>query len=281
MSLAGKLLREFTAKIRGRGFAYFHANKVEILEHSESHVDAKVRGSQDYLVRLTLGRVSLDVACTCPYFEDGESCKHIWATMLAADSRQYLRDADLRSRLDLVFDDEAVEEFLELEDTEESRVDDGNYVQDNPDRFQTKPKTPKEPEPVWKQQLSFLTKSDPTSLYDDTDDWPSNREILYVVDPQATRTSGKLTVEICYRERTMKGEWGKIKSQSIPLGAISTLKDTADQHILSILSGAGDGYGYHYSGYSSLSTRFTLSTVLEQLVLPLMCTTGRCVLRSS
>src|ERR1700730_10648356 len=145
MSLAGKLLREFTAKIRGRGFAYFHANKVEILEHTEWHVDAKVRGSEDYLVRLTLGRVSLDVACTCPYFEDGESCKHIWATMLAADSRQYLTDADLRSRLDLVFDEDAVEEFLELEDTEESGVDDGNYAQTNQVRFQTNAKKTKDP----------------------------------------------------------------------------------------------------------------------------------------
>jgi uncharacterized Zn finger protein len=174
MSLAGKLLREFTAKIRGRGFAYFHANKVEILEHSESHVDAKVRGSEDYLVRLTLGRVSLDVACTCPYFEDGESCKHIWATMLAADSRKYFADADLRSRLDLVFDDEAVEEFLELEDTEESGVDDGDYVQGNPDRLQTKPKTPQDPEPVWKKQLSFLTKPNRASLYAEPDGWPSS-----------------------------------------------------------------------------------------------------------
>src|SRR6266550_9232356 len=120
MSLAGKLLREFTAKIRGRGFAYFHANKVEILEHSESHVDAKVRGSEDYLVRLTLGRVSLDVACTCPYFEDGESCKHIWATMLAADSRKYLTDASLVTQLRLVLDYVAAAELREDAHTQRS-----------------------------------------------------------------------------------------------------------------------------------------------------------------
>ena len=68
----------------------------------KSHVDSRVKGSKVYLVRLTLGRVSLDVACTCPYFEKGEECKHVWATMLAADSRQYLTDVDARTRLSLV-----------------------------------------------------------------------------------------------------------------------------------------------------------------------------------
>ena len=45
--------------IRDRGFAYFRTGAVEILEHTESHIDARVKGSQVYLVRLTLGRASL------------------------------------------------------------------------------------------------------------------------------------------------------------------------------------------------------------------------------
>ena len=292
MSLAGKLLREFTARIRDRGLSYFRSNKVEILQHSESHVDARVKGSRDYLVRLTLGRVSLDVACTCPYFEEGEECKHIWATMLAADSRKYLTDVDLRGRLDLRSDDETLAELRELADTQQGRVDNGYYGKVN--RFRSTPpsqkkrlpaagaaKMPKEPEPVWRQQLSLLTNTVRANPSVEPDDWSSGREIFYLIDQQTTRTSGKLTLDIGYRERTMKGEWGKIKSQRIPLNAISALKDAADQQILAILSGARDGYwpGYNYSYASySLSNRFALSTVLQQLVLPLMCATGRCVL---
>jgi len=82
----------------------------------------------------------------------------------------------------------------------------------------------------------------------------------------------------------MKGEWGKIKSQRISTSAVSTLRDPADQQILAMLSGARDGYwpGYDYNyGSYSVSNRFALSTPLLQLVLPLMCATGRCVLRSS
>ena len=82
----------------------------------------------------------------------------------------------------------------------------------------------------------------------------------------------------------MKGEWGKIKSQRIPMNAISTLRDPADQQILAMLAGARDGYwpgyDYNYASYS-MSNRFALSTTLQQLALPLMCATGRCALRSA
>ncbi len=66
----------------------------------------------------------------------------------------------------------------------------------------------------------------------------------------------------------MKGEWGKIKSQRIPMNAVSTLRDPADQKILAMLAGARDGYwpgyDYNYASYS-MSNRFALSTTLQQL----------------
>src|ERR1044072_4875727 len=109
MSLKSRFSPEFNPKIRDRGFAYFRAGAVEIVEHSDSHVLAEVTGTRDYLVQLTLTSNSLEVACTCPYFYDGEDCKHIWATMLAADSKNYLSTVDRRCPLELVYDDDALE----------------------------------------------------------------------------------------------------------------------------------------------------------------------------
>src|SRR5688572_4696543 len=94
MSFKAKFSDQFKPKIRDRGHAYFRSNAVEILEHSDSHVQALVQGTDDYRVRLTRNPGSLAVACTCPYFEERENCKHIWATMLAADSAQYLTKID-------------------------------------------------------------------------------------------------------------------------------------------------------------------------------------------
>src|SRR5450432_1851916 len=164
MSLKGRLAQEFAGKIRDRGFAYFRTGAVEILAHSESHIDARVQGSQVYLVRLTLGRASLDVACTCLYFEKGEECKHIWATILAADSRQYLKDASLVTPLSLVLDYVAVAELRDDADTQLSLANNGHDgkaisfrstlpSQINEQAAVGEVKTKQEPEPVWRRQL--------------------------------------------------------------------------------------------------------------------------------
>ncbi len=288
MSLKGKFSREFANRTRDRGFAYFRTNAVEILEHSSSHVLAKVEGERDYFVKLTLGRVSFDVACTCPYFDKGEECKHIWATMLAADNRNYLADVNLRAGLSLRFDNEALDDLLDLNDQQSPA--DASYGHANRPPSIPNPTTHEpaalrlveatsQPEPDWRRQLSILTNTVRSHVGPEGKSWPSGREIFYLIHPQTTRTAGKLTVEIGYRERTMKGELGKLKSQRIPTAAVSSIRDPADRQILAILSGAVDTYwsSYDYGSVTS-SNRFALSTTLQQLVLPLMCASGRCVL---
>lgn len=285
MSLTGRFSREFANRIRDRGLAYFKTNAVDIFEHSESHVVATVKGDREYMVSLTLGRVSLDVACTCPYFERGEECKHIWATMLEADSHQYLTNVDLRTRLNLVFDDNAVEELWELAEVyHPTTVETSTFAlrrgsNDNHQLSTAK----KEPEPAWKQQLSLLTNTVRASLGVESDVWPSGREIFYLIDQQSSRLSDKLIVDIGYRERLMKGGWGKIKSQNIQLKHIQTLKDPTDRQIIAILVGAREAwspYAYGHASYT-VSHRYALSKTLQELLLPLMCSTQRCLLRSS
>ena len=285
MSLTGKFSREFANRIRDRGLAYFKTHAVDIFEHSESQVVATVKGEREYLVSLALGRVSLDVACTCPYFERGEECKHIWATMLEADSHQYLANVDLRTKLNLVFDDNAVEELWELADiyhpttTETSTFPSQRGSNAHPQLSIAK----REPEPAWKQQLSLLTSTIRANLHAELDEWPSGREIFYLIDQQSTRLSDKLIVDIGYRERLMKGGWGKIKSQNIQLKHLQTLKDPTDRQILAILVGAREAWSTYAYGYTSytVSYRYALSKTLQELVLPLMCSTQRCLLRSS
>jgi superfamily II DNA or RNA helicase len=294
MSLKGRLSQEFAGKIRDRGFAYFRTNAVEILDHSDSHVQARVKGGEVYLVRLKLERASLNVACTCPYFQKGEECKHVWATMLTADSRQYLKDAEQVTPLSFVLDYVAVAELREQADAQRTLANNGDDASGN--SFQSRPlpqineqaavdeaRTAQEPEPFWRRQLSLITNTVRANPPAELDDWSAGREILYRIDPDTSRSSGKLSIEICCRERNMKGAWGKIKSQRIPTSAIATLRDPADRRILAMLSGARDGqwpgYDYNYGGLS-VSNRFALPNPLQQLVLPLMCATGRCVWRS-
>src|SRR5215210_5812506 len=137
MSLKSRFAPQFNPKIRDRGLAYFRSGAVKILNHSKSYVMAQVEGTLDYFVELRLKLNSLDVACTCPYFADGEDCKHVWATMLAADSKNYLSEVNLHGPLKLVYDDEALEELQLIEEDE----------------------PPPAPQPLWKQQLAVITDS--------------------------------------------------------------------------------------------------------------------------
>ncbi len=264
MSLKAKFSNDFKPQIRDRGHAYFRSNAVKILSHSESHIEARVTGSANYRVRLKLGSSSLDVACTCPYFERGEDCKHVWATMLAADSQQYLSRVDLLPKLHLRFDEETAIKLHEA--AKNDRLN-----------FTNRPK-PK-PEPLWRRQLSLVTNNSRTTLSQRSIGWSDNRTIYYVVDPSDSY-GDYLGLEIGFRERKTNGEWSKIKANRIQKSAIATLSDPKDREILAILSGANGGMFPAYDN-NSLPTRFTISTDLQQLLMPLMCSTDRCVLRSS
>jgi len=85
--LSRVLAREFPAVVRARGATYYERRAVKIEAASNSEVHATVRGSDVYAVMLSVGRTRLGASCTCPYFESEGRCKHVWATMLAAEAR--------------------------------------------------------------------------------------------------------------------------------------------------------------------------------------------------
>jgi len=268
MSLKGKFADYFSPKIRDRGVAYFRSGLVRILDHSDRLVDAEVKGRERYQVRLKLGKVTLDIACTCPYFDSGEECKHVWATILAADSYQYLAQADLRPRLMIHFDDDAANALKRHVEQERS-------PEAGPE------KTPEVRPALWQKQLSLVANAAENETERNISDWTNRRQILYVIDPQASRVINNLRVEIGYRQRKLNGDWSKIKLERIPKNVIAALSDPDDREILSIIAGVETGvYGVYSYDFDNIGTMISIPGPLVERLLPLMCRTGRCVLRS-
>jgi uncharacterized Zn finger protein len=77
MTLATMLAHFVDWRVRERGRAYFQAGKVEITSWDPERVEAVVTGSQRYDVWLAREDGDLRVFCVCPYFANGEPCKHI------------------------------------------------------------------------------------------------------------------------------------------------------------------------------------------------------------
>src|SRR5947209_6698126 len=94
MSLAAALSAHVSPAVRDRGKAYFRSGAVTLDDVTRNGVVATVCGSDDYEVDLALDGRTVHATCTCPYFEQyGEVCKHVWATVLAAEGRGFARAA--------------------------------------------------------------------------------------------------------------------------------------------------------------------------------------------
>lgn len=88
MSLASLHRNMFSSMIRRRGEDYFRNDQVGLLEANPQMASFQVIGNYKYVTRIektTPNKKTFHFHCTCPYFDDGFMCKHIWASVLTAD----------------------------------------------------------------------------------------------------------------------------------------------------------------------------------------------------
>jgi uncharacterized Zn finger protein len=66
-----------------RGLDYFEEGRVSALQQSSQSIRARVTGTEDYAVVLTLKAETVIYQCDCPVGSEGDFCKHCVATALA------------------------------------------------------------------------------------------------------------------------------------------------------------------------------------------------------
>src|SRR5689334_549804 len=92
MPLTTRVRNQVSKTIRERGHEYYRSGAVRIENGDARYVDATVHGTDFYNVTLSRSGKSLTAWCTCPYCDENyEPCKHIWATLLAAEEKGYLK----------------------------------------------------------------------------------------------------------------------------------------------------------------------------------------------
>ena len=91
MTLTAALASAVSQQAKDRGETYYRQGKVEIVDGSRSFVEAYVQGGEEYKVLLERQGNNLFVSCLCPYAQENITpCKHVWATILAAEASGYL-----------------------------------------------------------------------------------------------------------------------------------------------------------------------------------------------
>lgn len=246
--------------VQRSGRDYYLDGAVIKIEGDNKAVNAMVQGAFQYEVELSYFDEFLEYSCSCPYHQrDLDPCKHIWAVALASEQRGLLQDC------------------LDLADGFE------RFSPTFAEKRNKPPEAKKPPEPAWKQSLRLVKNAmEAAQSRTASDNKPVvERELLYIIDVERALQGQGLTIEIACRERKQNGDWGKVKSQRLAAADAANLKETTDQQALAMLFGARheSNYGYGSYRYDSAASQFSVPQTLWNILLPLLCSTGRCCLR--
>ncbi len=257
-------------------------------------VVATVQGTSPYKVGLRFDRDAqeLQVECNCPYFVDRvNTCKHIWAAILAADRHGALRAARRAPRLHLVprLSDGGVA----------SPVNGQEFVRDEPRRSAGPPGARRAAErgpperaaaadgrPEWKRQIEFVR----ANLESDSRGpagpaLAGGTQLVYIIDATVNGAQGDgLRIEVARRRREPDGGWSRPQRAAFLGDAIEALPDRADRVILSLLSGAQSvaahrrPHSARHAEHDSEASRFDVPPAAQPMLVEMMCRTGRCIL---
>ncbi len=298
MPFADRCSLEFESQVQSRGQRYFHEGRVQLGSKDGETVRAAVAGSSgDYEVLLDWSDARngiVESSCTCPYFEDCGPCKHIWATMLAADAGGLGPRAGSRKLSVLTPEPDDGDLDDEADDWEE---DEAFFGRRSPSAGRDRPhfsprQRPRSPRSArWQQQLSAVFENPVAStsgdmalpLVDKT------REAWYVLDVTASLDTGALMIHLFQRETKVSGEFGRLKPLSVGQEDVARFTKPEDREMLRVLLASDedrgnvyeahhDRYGYHgYHDYEPKTAQVSLAAGAYEHLLPKLCATGRFV----
>ena len=288
MSLADRCMQLFDSVLRRRGEQYFRESRVTVRSRGPSDFQAFVEGESEYSVLLDWGlsREQLAVCCTCPYYDDHAVCKHIWATILAADAinigprgkgrlgilpldpEQYDPDND-----DLWIDDD--DDFDDEDPPSVPRGKGGS--RGSPGRKPDRNAAP--PKPKWQQQLTWAAaNAEPEDAIPAiAPAAPKTREVWYVLHETASAEAGKPVLLLLQRETKANGQFGKLKQLNVRPYDVGRLVGAEDAEILCLLLGYHDleSQEYYYGYSSSRVSEAVLPKNMQQFLLPKLAATQR------
>jgi len=255
MPLASKLAYQFERRLQFKGLGLLQSNAVRLTDANQSHLYGEVQGTERYPVRLTYEGNRLVVSCGCLYFRDYGRCKHLWAAILEADRKGVLTNALQANSLRISREQAAVEKPV-----------DPLYA--TTIRNIAKPRVP-----AWQEYLADIRGS--LDAKQTKSAWPRDMEILYIIDPSASRVANALVVELYYRTRKKNGDWTVNKEFRIAPAQVSSLPDPLDAEALSSILGGQEYYIYSYSGATAAPGRKALPYPLAIRLAPKLAAVGR------
>ncbi|HYA28695.1 MAG TPA: SWIM zinc finger family protein, partial [Acidobacteriota bacterium] len=259
-SLTARLFNQVDRTSQERGRLYYLRGAVSLIEGTPWTMSAAVQGTHLYDVQVTTDKHHINASCTCPFFARAEEpCKHIWAALLAAERNGLLTGLNTLAAPHL----RGVSPETVTTATPALRAVAKRSIA-----------------PSWKQQLESLRSQMEAAAERRNPSSNGARELVYFLSSEESLRGRQLGVQVALRERKADGKWGKTKPKRFAGVDVAQLSDAVDRRVLTMLLGAKDEFDYGYN-YGVSGSQFLLSPSMWEIVLPLMCSTGRCALRQS
>lgn len=297
MTLASKLSPYFGSILRERGFQIYRARDVHFTRVAPDSVYANVVGTMPYKVTIALRDGKLALGCSCPYAESNGHCKHLWAVVLSASDREFLKQAAESQKLDVVFgrpEDEPPPPQKPAEITAPAAA-----AKAEPPARPAEPEPPPEPSaehpllvsaipvepaklawkrapiPSWQHQLQQMGQS---LSYSRVPEWPEGRQVAYVIDGAASRMRQALVLRLVTRDPKKSGNgWNMEREFSWPAQHIEAITNQTDREIIALLSASTDRHQWYVP--ENVASHHEVHAPLSAKIVELAARAGTCYLR--
>jgi hypothetical protein len=279
MAISNKLKSYFSYDVRERGAMYHEQKRVSYRLVGNFAAHAQVRGNEAYQCSIYVdqdkksGKVTLNMECACPYFENGNSCKHLWALILTLDNDPWTQTIDNARTLiveNLHDEDEEDDDYDndEIEGEEDDEDDEITSLlqksqQIAKDRVKGKARVKGEspnsiPWDSFKQRVLPYQNIARLSLKDEEEQGKA-RSLFFVLDLNAGLEGGDLALRFFYREHLQGGKLGVFKALTLLSELKREFTDPLDRELFKYLLKECDGFkeGFSSSYYRSRSLLLT------------------------
>jgi superfamily II DNA or RNA helicase len=276
MTLAELLEGRFRADVRFRGAAYFKAERVSVVRVTADELFAVVRDGVDYQTQLSRQDGRLRMFCNCIVSAQTEpSCKHLWGTVLAVDEGNYLSGEIKAGHVPPFFTE--TRPPLVLDD---DLADDDDLPGDffEPGAVTRPLGAPLMAATGWQSRLQQVRQSLVDEPAAGQPSGPREQEIFYEVDVDQSRSVGQVVIQTSHRQRRGNGQWGKLKPLRLRPNRVDDAIEADDARILAYLSGGTPERTNWHAQQAEIQSavhRFRIPHELCELIMPLMCATGR------
>ncbi|MHB1298531.1 MAG: SWIM zinc finger family protein, partial [Gemmatimonadaceae bacterium] len=260
----------FPAQLRDRGRQYHSGGLVMLDRAGANQISATVHGTSLYDVIIHALPGVLLTHCSCPYALENGECKHLWATLLAADTAHKLAPL-----LEIAGEQAVLDARVPQARARPARPT-GREERAGPPA----PKPPRtRPPPKWKSLLTNARRQMEQFAVEPPAPeakWTDDKRLIYVVDMQASSYAPGIVVELAAERRTATGEWETAKPFRPSVAVWMAIPSETDRQIAQMLLGAQRERPYEDR---SRPSGFVVGGAAIGTTLRAICQTGRCRLR--